>query len=100
MDQASLESRVKALEHEVRWLREDLTRDISEVNGRVGKLSTELREENTKRQTETRELKELLERVHIGGLDLEVAGLAWILFGEIVGTRSVQLAPFALWSVL
>jgi len=88
----SMESRVAALESQVKSLQEDLQKQTGEINRRLESFSVEARTALAKRQEETREVRSLLDRVLVGGLDLEVAGLAWILIGQVLSTWPAPLA--------
>lgn len=88
----SIESRVTALESQVKSLQEDLQKQTGEINRRIESLSAETRTALVKRQEETREVRSLLDRVLVGGLDLEVAGLAWILIGQVLTTWPAVIA--------
>jgi len=83
---ASIESRVDALEKQVKWLQEDVQKQTGEINRRIDSFSAETRTALAKREAETVELRKLLDRVLMGGFDLEVAGLAWILIGQVLAT--------------
>jgi hypothetical protein len=86
VDPASIESRIKALETQMGWLQADLQSKTAEIHRRIDGVSTEARQENRTLRAESRELRQLLDRVFIGGLDLEVTGLTWILIGQALGT--------------
>jgi len=83
---ASIESRVDAVEKQLKWLQEDVQKQTGEINRRIDSFSAEARAALAKREAETVELRKLLDRVLMGGFDLEVAGLAWILIGQILTT--------------
>ena len=88
----SIESRVAALESQVKWLRQDLQTQTGDLSRRIDSFSAETRAALTKRQEETVAVRKLLDRVLIGGLDLEVAGLAWILIGQVLTTWPARIA--------
>jgi hypothetical protein len=96
VDPTSMESRVAALEKRVAWLEGDLSDQIGEVNRRVDDLSSDLQSERVSRSAETTHLRQLLTRLFVGGLDLEAAGLAWILFGQVLATWPDWFASLAL----
>ena len=95
VDPASIDSRIKALETQIGWLQADLQAKTAEIHRRIDGVSTEARQENRTLRAESRELRQLLDRLFVGGLDLEVAGLGWILIGQALGTWPDVFAQIA-----
>jgi hypothetical protein len=86
VDPSSLESRVAALEHQMKRLQTDLSEQMGRVNERIDHLSSTLTEQGRRHATDTAAIRSLMTQLFIGGLDLEVAGLVWILVGQVVAT--------------
>jgi hypothetical protein len=84
---SSVASRVAALEARVNSLERDLPTKIGEVNRRIDSVSSELESEGRARGAESTDLRELVTNLHLGGLTLEVAGLVWILVGQLIVRR-------------
>jgi len=91
----TIESRVSALESQVKSLQQDLEAKTGQINKQLESLSAETRVEHAKRRKETSQLRELVDRALIGGLDLEAAGLAWILIGQLLSTWPKEMVAVA-----
>lgn len=75
----------------------DLQKKLGGVNNRVDRASSDLETERHQRTAETANLHQLVTKLFIGGLDLEVAGLAWIVAGLVLSTWPEAIAS---WPVL
>ena len=94
VDRSSLESRVAALESQVAWLEGDLRSGMTEVHRRLESVSSDLHVTSAKLGAEAADIRKLIDRLFIGGLDLEAAGLAWILCGQVLSTWPDVVASF------
>ena len=79
----------------VLWISEgDLRSGMTEVHRRLESVSSDLHVTSAKLGAEAADIRKLIDRLFIGGLDLEAAGLAWILCGQVLSTWPDVVASF------
>ncbi len=83
---ASYEQRLTILEKEVDRLRERRERDQVAVGKRFDRVEANLTNERAERTKDYAALKEKVEDFAVGGLHLEVVGLAWLVVGVLFST--------------
>jgi hypothetical protein len=93
-DGASTEDRVKALEDNLQTMR----KEQSEIEKMLDQERTErqqaLTTERQEREAADGKLKQILEGLGSGGLDIEAMGIAWVIVGVILATASNEIASF------
>jgi hypothetical protein len=89
---ASLEERIAALEQD----RQRTWALMGEIQGRMEQEArvrkSELESERGERTVQDEKTRKLLEEAAVGGLYLEITGIAWLLIGVICATASSEIA--------
>ena len=94
---ATLEDRVARLERAVGLLHEDVGALRSDLVQRVKQLKQDVKQEGEKRVSGDEQVKHLIESVSIGGIDLEVRGLIWLLVGMLMASLPTEVARLVPW---
>lgn len=81
----TLEMRVDALEKAIAAMRTDHDKHVEQVKSDISRVEGLVNVEATTREVSHKDLFKRLENVAVGGLGLEVIGLAWLVLG-VLGT--------------
>lgn len=79
----SLEDRLAALEQAHEKMRQDVRAQFDEVRTSIRNAETKVAEEHAERSKVIARLREDLQSVTAGGVHIEKAGLAWLVFGTL-----------------
>jgi hypothetical protein len=82
---ASLDRRVTILEENLDRLRDEIDAKESKVRTELSTVKAAVEQEQRARETEARRLSSQMEELAVGGLHLELIGLAWLILG-VLGT--------------
>jgi hypothetical protein len=87
-----LERRVEVLEQNLERLEDEVDEKVAHIRNELGRVRTSVDEEVRSRQVEARVTSALLQDLAVGGLDLELAGLVWLLIGLLCTSIPEELA--------
>ena len=89
---ATLEQRVAVLEENLTRVHDRITRLGERLKSEVSKLTSVVGTERAERERGDKEIRDRIEEFSVGGLDLEAAGVVWVLAGAVCGTFPGELA--------
>ncbi len=93
----TLEQRVKDLEDRAAAAEKRAEEIRTEARQELEKARAELRTEDSRLQKSVNAVAELLEKVSVGGLDLEGTGLVWLMLGSFLTTLNDWVATWGIW---
>ena len=76
---ASLDRRVTILEENLNRLRDEIDAKENKVRTELSTVKATVEQEQRARETEARRLSSQMEELAVGGLHLELVGLAWLI---------------------
>jgi hypothetical protein len=88
---ATIEQRLEIIEGQLHRVSQSVTDLKSDTRSRIRAISDEMSAERRARSTEIRDLGRRLELVSVGGLDLELIGMLWLVLGLVLGNLSTEL---------
>jgi hypothetical protein len=88
----SLEMRIEALEKALSDLREQYSKSVIDLKDNLSRVETLVHIESNNRQTGDANISKLLEGFAVGGIHLELVGLAWLLLGMFGTSIPKELA--------
>lgn len=94
---ASVEIRLATLEANILRLREEQSEIEKRVHEETRHRNEALKAEREERQTVTRELRTQLDTFGAGNLDIEAAGIFWLVVGVMLATASPEIAKGLKW---
>ena len=89
---APVEQRLAVLEENLKRANDRISRLGERLNTEVNRLTAAISTETSARQAGDREVRERIEELSVGGLDLEAAGVVWVLAGTTYSTFPAELA--------
>lgn len=88
---ATVDERLALLETDVAQIRQQLGETRHELKSEIGAVRTETAANIKALTTADEQTKRLLESVSIGGIDLEIIGLVWLIVGVIAATAPDEI---------
>jgi hypothetical protein len=88
----TVESRLKALEHNFTSLRQQLDQSTTAINARLDSAATELGRVRSEHQETIATMKALIEKVTIDDSRWDIVGVAWVFVGTILAAISSIVA--------
>ena len=80
---ATTEVRLSALEKNLEAMQREMDEKFQSHQKRITEVQTNVNKESQERQAKDAEVSRLIEDIGVGGLRLEVVGLAWLFVGVI-----------------
>jgi len=88
----SLEARVVALESNFKHLEREIQGTEERLETEIAKIGESVLKEQGDRNVHVSEIAKQLETYSTGGLDYELSGVCWVLFGQAFGSFPVEIA--------
>ncbi|WP_026988879.1 hypothetical protein [Fodinicurvata fenggangensis] len=88
----SLDERVQRLEDQLEQLESQLWETKKDLQERDKELKTELAKEQQERQSDSLKIREQIETAAIGGIHIELAGIAYLFLGIALATIPNEIA--------
>ncbi len=94
---ATIEARLATLEANVLGLREEQSEIDKQLHEEIRNRNEALKGEREAREVATRELRTQLDTFGAGNLNIEAAGIFWLVLGVILATASPEVAKGLQW---
>jgi hypothetical protein len=95
-DSSSIESRIDAVEENLRRIDARITSSDKERNKQINDMREALSAEKSARADADNTLGKRLETISIGNLDWEIVGGVWVIFGQALGAFPPEIAAILL----
>lgn len=89
---ATIESRVDALEKNVKSIHERISATQNEMDEEFQKTANALKEETHARKREDEEIRKNLEATGTGGVHISAIGASWLFVGVLLSTAAVEIS--------
>jgi len=96
---ATLETRMAAIEANLETLRSELTETAKELNDKIRNSTEALDSERWKRESAVSALQTQLDTFGAGGLHIEAAGLFWLVLGVVLASAPTEVASILTWKL-
>lgn len=91
---STVDQRLEAIERSISLLHERISDNESMMRKGLSKAAVDLKDEIGARKSEDQTIRKLLMQTSTGGIEISAMGVAWLFFGVILGSGSMEIAQW------